>query len=252
MYSWKTIRLFCMLLLLLPLAHLVYILSRDLMAVMDYSPQAFARDLRAFDKMDAGSLPVDPVVVVGGRRVKLWQGLEEALAPRPVLLRGLGDAIVEDLTQHYARLVGYYRPRDVVLLTGTSEFFLRDNKSGEQLAAAIEALVRLDASHGVTQYFYVISPIKTPLRRGDDAAIDDAMTRLAALAAGDPRLLLLDANAILAAPDGLPNPMYFRSDGLQLNEHGYLRLTVLLQEHVETMGSGALPTPGAQISVNLR
>jgi hypothetical protein len=252
MYAWKTLRLFCLLLLLLPLVHLVYIMSRDVMAIMDHSPDAFAGDLKAYDRLDNGALPVDPVVVVGGRRVKLWRGLEQALAPRAVLLRGLGDAIVEDITQHYARLIGYYRPRDVVLLTGTSEFFIRDSKSGEQLATAIGDLAALDASHGVTQRFYVVSPLKTPLRRGDDAAIDEAMALLADLAANDPRVVLLNANALLVGPDGLPDPMYFRADGVQLNEHGYLRLTVLLQDNIDTTPGPPEPPPAAHISSNLR
>ena len=235
MYSWKAIRLTCTILLFLPLAHLAYLMSRDALELMDNSPQAFQRELDDYIAADTRiTLPKNPVVVIGGRRVRLWPDLERALAPHPVLMRGLGDAIVEDLTFNYPRLVGYYQPLAVVLLTGNSEFIMRDNKSGEELAQAVKELVELDADHGVTRHFYIFTPLKTPLRRSDDAAIELASALLADMAEKDQRVVILDANSVLAGPDGLPDPAYFRSDGLQVSEHGYVRLTALLQNRIAT------------------
>ena len=48
------------------------------------------------------------------------------------------------------------------------------------------------------------------------------------------RVVILDANPLLSGPDGMPREIYFRGDGVNLNEHGYLRLSVLLQTQVET------------------
>lgn len=246
MYSWKTIRITCTVLLLLPLVHLVYLVSRDARELMDTSPQAFQRELDHYIEEDAdNALPQHPVVVVGGRRVRLWRGLERDLAPRPVLMRGLGDAIVEDILHNYQRLIGFYRPCCVVLLTGSSEFFIRDSKSGAQLAAAIAELVELDLSYGVTEHFLVFAPLKTPSRPGDDGEIDEATVLLAELAARRPEVELIDANGLLAARDGRPDPAYFRADGLQLNEHGYLRLSVLLRERLH-----ALPAAGDDTGVS--
>ena len=93
MYSWKTTRTFCAILLLLPIVHLAYIASRDVLATMNPSPHAWDHELAHYAKVDrANPLPDKPLVVVGGRRVKLWHGLTDLLAPMPVLMRGLGDA----------------------------------------------------------------------------------------------------------------------------------------------------------------
>ena len=46
-------------------------------------------------------------------------------------------------------------------------------------------------------------------------------------------MTILDSNAILANGDGRPKPDYFRSDGINLSEEGYLRLSLLLQTAVE-------------------
>jgi len=234
MYSWRAVRITCTLLLLLPIVHLAYLISRDTMATLDSSPGAREREVNNYAVADAGTrLPQDPVVVVGGRRVKLWRDLADLLAPRPVLMRGLGDAIVEDISFNYMRLVGFYRPDTVVLLPDNSEFHLRDNKSAPELAAAIRELVELDASFGITRRFYVFAPIKTILRPQDYRTIEEVTQLLRAWADTDQHVALLDPNPLLCDPDGKPRGVYFRSDGINLNEHGYLRLSVLLSTRLE-------------------
>ncbi len=52
-------------------------------------------------------------------------------------------------------------------------------------------------------------------------------------AQGKERVTYLDANAILANGDGRPKPDYFRSDGVNLNDQGYLRLSLLLRSRLE-------------------
>jgi hypothetical protein len=234
MYSWKAIRTVCLVLLLLPIVHLVYLVSRDTLAVLDTSPDAWRHELEAYARQDSRNhLPEHPIVVVGGQRVKLWRDLADLLAPRPVLMRGLGDATINDITHNYERLVGYYRPDAVVFLPSNSEFHIRDNKSAEDLFRAISKFVALDATHGITRRIYVITPIKTPLYPRDDAIIDRATALLEDWAADRDRVVVLDANAVLTNGNGRPRPAYFRSDGVNLNESGYLRLSLLLQTRIE-------------------
>jgi hypothetical protein len=44
---------------------------------------------------------------------------------------------------------------------------------------------------------------------------------------------ILDPNKLLADASGRPNPDFFRLDGTNLNEHGYLRISLLLEDHLE-------------------
>ena len=234
MYSWKTIRAVCTIFLLLPVVHVVYLVSRDMLDTMDASPDAWAREIAAYTAADGlTARAIDPIVVVGGRRVKLWTDLADMLAPRPVLMRGLGDAIVEDITQNYTRLVGFYRPDTMVFLPSISEFYLRDNKTAEGLAAAIRELATVDGSYGITRRFYIFTPLKTPLRPQDNQTIDRTTQLLKAWADTDQRIVILDANPLLMRADGSAKADYYRADGVNLNEHGYLRLSLLLQGQVE-------------------
>jgi hypothetical protein len=138
MYSWKTIRVLSAILLLIPIVHLALLVSREALAALDSSPNVWDSQLDAYTKADRlVARPQDPLVVIGGRRVMLWEGLPDLLAPKPVLMRGLGDAIVDDLNFHYERLVGFYQPQTVVLFPSNSEFHIRDMKSAEGLVHAI-------------------------------------------------------------------------------------------------------------------
>ena len=148
-------------------------------------------------------------------------------------MRGLGDAIVEDITFNYTRLIGFYQPDTVVLLPGNSEFHIRDNKSAEEMATAIRTLVDLDSSYRITRHFYIFTPLKTLLFPQDSKTIDQTTQLLKAWAETEKRVVILDANPLLSGPDGMPRGMYFRDDGVNLNEHGYLRLSVLLAAQVE-------------------
>lgn len=230
MYSWIAIRAFCVVLLLLPLLHLVILLSRDTLALLDSSPTTWQPEMDAYIQADEdGALPERPVEVIGGRRVALWRNLENIDAPRPILVRSLGDATVADLAHYHQRLVGYYRPEVLVVLPGNSELHIRDSKSAGELVNSIRELARLDASHDSERLFYVFAPIKTVLHPGDHGKIDDAGARLQALAGKRPNLRVLDANPLLASAGSAPNPAFFRADGVHLNEAGYLRLELLLR-----------------------
>tara|TARA_R110000823_G_scaffold198080_7_gene329240 strand:- start:47333 stop:48076 length:744 start_codon:yes stop_codon:yes gene_type:complete len=233
MYSWGTIRAACILLLLLPLLHLTYLMARDTLALLDTSPEAWQRELDGYIAQDEKTpLPEAPVVVVGGRRVKLWQGLAQILAPEPVLMRGLGDAIVEDISYHYPRLVAFYRPSAVVLFPGDSEFAIRDSKSAPELVEAITELLEIDTAQGLEQRFVIVSPVKTPAPGSFNSTIDAALPLLGQLAAREARVSLLDVNPVLTGVDGAPDPGLFRGDGIQLNEQGYLRLSLVLRNHL--------------------
>ena len=234
MFSWRVVRALCLVLLLLPVVHVAYLISGDMVAALDPSPRAWQDEIDAYRRADlAAALPDRPIVVVGGLRVRLWNGLEDLLAPRPVLMRGLGDAIIEDITYNYDQLIAYYRPASVVLLPGNSEFHIRDSKSAEELVDAIQALLAVGATQGTEAHYYLMPPLKTPLHDGDHAKIDQVYAALSAWAAAQDRVTVLDANRMLQAADGNPNPGFFRADGVNLNEHGYLRLSTLVLNHVE-------------------
>jgi hypothetical protein len=234
MYSWKTIRVLSAILLLIPIVHLALLVSREALAALDSSPNVWDSQLDAYTKADRlVERPQDPVVVIGGRRVKLWKGLEGLLAPKPVLMRGLGDAIVDDLNFHYERLVGFYQPQTVVLFPGNSEFHIRDMKSADGLVHAIQEFAQKDLFHRSTGRFYIITPLNTQIFPGDRTKIEKTTALLKTWAKSEDRIKILDANVLLRDAKGIAKADYFRADGVNLNDLGYTRLSMLLLSQLE-------------------
>ncbi len=239
MYSWKTIRIACAILLLIPIVHLTILVSREALATLNSSPTVWNGELDVYARADRlVERAMDPIVVVGGRRVLLWRGVEELLAPRSVLMRGLGDATVNDITFHYQRLIGFYQPETVVLLPSNSEFHIREMNSADELVRKIRELVELDLSHRKSGHFYVFAPLNTPLYPEDQAKIEDVTRQLKSWAADKPQVDILDANIFLCDENGAAKPGYFRPDGVNLNDLGYSRLSILLLTQVEKNKSG--------------
>lgn len=239
MYSWKVIRTICAILLLVPIVHLAYVVSQDMLATMDASPEVWADEVRAFAETDVvTAIPDTPILVVGGRRVKLWQGLDDLLSPQPVLMRPVGDATISDITHYYDELIGYYQPSALVVLPGNSEFHVRDNKSAQELVLAIQQLVELDASYEVARLYCIFAPIKTPLYREDYDKIDDVTRLLEQWSLNNRHVEILDPNVLLAKSNGQPNPDFFRLDGVNLNEQGYIRLSLQLKSRLAQAEAG--------------
>ncbi len=234
MYSWKAIRSISAILLLIPILHLALLVSRETLSALDTSPEVWASEVDAYAEVDKlNDIPPEPVVIVGGRQVKLWRGLEDLLAPKSVLVRGLGDATVEDITFYYEKLIASYQPQTVVLLPSDSEFHVRDNKSAEELVAAVRKLVELDLYYRKEGRFYIFAPLLTPLHLSDRDKIASATRQLQSWADSNKQVEILDANTLLASASGSPKPDYFRIDGINLNELGYTRLSVMLLNQLE-------------------
>ncbi|WP_116366864.1 hypothetical protein [Parahaliea mediterranea] len=231
MYAWKTIRAFCVILLLLPLIHLAILVGQESIATLDDSPLAWQHEVDRYIQLDERTaLPANPVVVIGGRRASLWPQLEATVSPMPLLIRTLGNATVNDFIHYHERLVSFYRPAAVVLVPGPSEFHLRANHSADKLTAAIQHLVALDSRVSSQRRFYVLAPIRSPLHSADWPTIDAVITALADWSVDHPAFELIDPNPLLANASGTPDSRYFRSGGVHLNAAGYLRLDLLLQQ----------------------
>ncbi len=234
MYSWKTIRTVAAILLLMPLVHLAFLVSREALAALDSSPRVWDAEIEAYAKADRlAERAINPVVIVGGRRVLLWQDVEDVLAPTPVLMRGLGDATVEDIIYHYKRLIAFYQPRTVVLLPSNSEFHIRAMNSAEDMVNSIQKLIELDFTHRKSGKFYIFTPVVTQLYPQDRAKIENITEQLTSWAHSNQRIEVLDSNRILSDANGVVKPDYFRPDGVNLNEQGYTRLSMILLNQIE-------------------
>jgi lysophospholipase L1-like esterase len=230
MFSPATTRRAVIFLLLLPLAHLAWLVGSDLQRYLEPSPQAWDRALQSIVDADMrATLPDHPVLIIGGQRVQHWKDVPQRFAAGATLRRALGDATLEDLTYHYARLVAFYQPAVLVVFPGYADLHLRDDKTPEEFLAAVEALLDRDRDYAPGRRRILLTPLLMPLHPGDASRIAAMSALLRRLAASRDDLLVIDANPALRRADGTPDPAYFRIDGINLNSRGYAVISALLR-----------------------
>ena len=243
MYDWKTLRILSGLLLCLPLVHFTWSVSHDLSHYLDPSPETWNKQMKRLVQDDLlASIPEDPILVVGGERVRLWRDLPARLQPRATLLRPLGDATLEDLHYHYERLIGFYRPKVLVIFPGYADLHLRDRKSPDGFENALSALLERDDANGSAIWRYVIAPVQMPLHPGDEERIAAMTRRSQSLAARIGRTTIIDPNPVLRGLDGQPDPTFFLTGGVNLSNEGYSRISMLLQEKLRVRSPGLAET----------
>ncbi len=230
MFSWKTIRTLCTVLLLLPLFHFVYLLRDDLRTMETPGPAVWKNDLNQHLHADEiSSLPESPFLFIGGRGIQLWPALEKDLAPQPVLRRDLGSATIADLNFYYSRLVDHYRPAALVLLPGLSEFRLRAHHTPEQVLADLAVLVERSQSQAPDRALYLFTPMPTLRFPENNASMAQTGNLMKAWGDRLDGVQILDSWSLLTDDKGRPRSRYFRPDGIFLNEEGYAQLTAALQ-----------------------
>ncbi len=235
MYSWPTLRQLLLVLLLLPVAHFVFLVADDYRDILNPDPRVWENEVMAIElRQRINPPPEHPLVVIGGRQVKLWRGLERTLSPMPVVKAGIGSATTDDLLYYFDRLVTPHRPSAVVMVPGPGDFILRDSKSPEQFVLMLKGLAGYVAKLEGQPHFYVFALSKWPRYPEHWHTVTAVNELLGDWAASDERVSLLDARPVVLQLRGQPTGATFRSDGVNFNSWGYTQMSLLLRQRMET------------------
>ena len=180
------------------------------------------------------------VLFVGSSSIRLWNDLETAFGPEPVVTRrGFGGSRLSDCVEWVDRLVLPYRPRLVVLYAGDND--IAEGATPEQVAARFDAFVdAVRAELPGTRIVYLsIKP--SPLRAERLDAAREANMRIAERARVGSNLDFIDVFSPMLGPDGQPREELYAADRLHLNAAGYAlwRSTIAAHLGADLAGSAA-------------
>lgn len=169
------------------------------------------------------------VVFFGSSSIRLWNGLEEMMAPLSVVNRGYGGATVRDILVNYDKLMAHYSPKAFVV-------FCDNDICGNEVDLTVSGVLdyyRLLFNHldqdypGVPVFFlsWKYSGLRA-FMRDTQKLVNDVM---ADYASSSNQVTFVDVNATLLQPDGDINQSLFESDNLHINRDGYLLWTSVLK-----------------------
>ena len=143
------------------------------------------------------------------------------MAPLPVVNRGFGGAMIDDVVRYADRIVVPYHPAAVVLFAGTNDISGARPASAEYVAERFDAFVaRVRLALPEALIFYVaITPSRA--RWSLWPVVMEANRFIEARVRADARLRFIDLGRFLLGPDGTPAPEFYRSDGLHPSKSGY-------------------------------
>ncbi len=163
----------------------------------------------------------DGLVFVGDSITEGWHTQQQDLADLGVKIvnRGIGGDTTPNLLYRLEEDVLSLRPRALVLLIGTND--LAQGTSPADIAANLKDIhARIRA-----QYPQIPLALCLVMPRGDGdpflKTVPELNAHIRALAASDPKAVVVDTYTPLAAADGKDNPAHFTPDHLHLNPSGY-------------------------------
>lgn len=233
MYSWTRLRRILIVVLLLPVAHFVIMIGGDLRDVLNPAPTVWESEVNSIElrgKPDPAEGP--PLVIIGGRQAKLWQGLDDQFFPMAVLNNGIGSANIDDVLYYFDRLVRPYQPQAVLMVPGPAEFIMRDDKSPDDFMRMLKGLSNYVIQLDGEPQFYVVTLNKWPRFPGVWGTVDTVNQLLQKWADQQARVTLIDTRPLFEQGGGLPVRPMFRSDGINLNRTGYMRMSQLLRQQI--------------------
>jgi len=181
--------------------------------------------IQAFADADERAPPAaGAVLFVGSSTIRLWESLQEDMAPLPVMRRGFGGAKVNDVLVYADRIITPYRPAAVVVYVGgndVSSVLCNEAKPAErvvELSRELLAKIRADLP-GTPVYYLAINPSFRDEQDRARAGAVNAMLRDAATT--DDLLSYIDASGPLTGADGRVRAELLKRDGVHLNRRGY-------------------------------
>ncbi len=179
-------------------------------------PERFAKEIAAFAEQPAEK---GGIVFTGSSSIRLWANLKTDFPDLPVLNRGFGGSVANDLSAHFDTLVTRHEPKLVVTYTGSND--LNAKLTPQEVFADYTKF--LDKVHETLPKTRVlITSVKIGEKRiAQTPQVHELNRLLKGWTAGKEWARYLDCTSYLADEKGLPIRKYYRDDLLHLSPEGY-------------------------------
>ncbi|MFN7877055.1 MAG: GDSL-type esterase/lipase family protein [Pirellula sp.] len=175
----------------------------------------------------------EAILFIGSSTIRLWDSLEQDLAPYKTIKRGFGGAKFCDLAIHCPRLVGDLNYRAAVV------FIANDIKGdvSDKEPAEIKRLARITIeslkARNPSAPVIILSITATPSRFAYWNRIQTANRMLSTLASEMQGIYFLETEKHYLAMDGKPIEKYFVEDRLHQTPEGYRLLGSLVKSKLD-------------------
>jgi lysophospholipase L1-like esterase len=188
------------------------------------NPARFAKDIAAFaaDRPEQGG-----IVFTGSSSIRLWTQLKQDFPDLPVLNRGFGGSVANDLSVHFETVIARHAPKLLVTYTGGND--LNAKLTPDEAFADYTAF--LDTFHArFPQARVILTSVKIAKKRlAQIPLVHELNRKLQVWTEGKDWVRYLDCDSYLADAKGRPIGRFYRDDQLHLNDEGYAEWKKILE-----------------------
>ncbi|MEZ0276167.1 MAG: GDSL-type esterase/lipase family protein [Roseimicrobium sp.] len=192
-------------------------------------PAKYAKDIAKFDEEETSGTPPPRggIVFTGSSSVRMWKNLKSDFPDLPVLNRGFGGSVANDLIFYFDKVVLRYQPKLLVVYTGSNDINAKLTVD-EAFADYTKFLTLVHEKLPETRV--VVNAVKYSEKRLDQMEKVTLLNgKLEAWCKEQPWIRWIDTASHLLDKDGKPRTAeIYLKDKLHLNEKGYAEWKAIL------------------------
>ena len=173
--------------------------------------------IKHYDQMYAP--PADPILFVGSSSIRKWDDAERTFASYNVLNRGIGGAVVNDITFYLNDIVFPYHPREIVLYVGEND--IPEGATADTVLERTKKLITAIREKLPETPITYISIKPSPSRDKYRQTVKEANRLIKEYLATQQKIKWVDVFTPMLTKEGNSRPEIFQSDMLHLNKDGY-------------------------------
>ncbi len=211
---------------LLPASSLLaFLVSTSLLADTPRpKPERFAKEIAAFAQKEAEK---GGIVFTGSSSIRRWTTLKEDFPDLPVLNRGFGGSVANDLSVHADTVVFRHEPKVLVVYTGSND--LNAKLSVQEALDDYTKFLNL-VHERLPKTRVVVCSVKISIKRVTQIPqVKELNQKLVEWTQGKDWVRYVESSGYLADAQGQPIRSYYVDDLLHLSPSGYAKWTEILK-----------------------
>ena len=190
-------------------------------------------DIQAFEQLDQTTTYPDSAILFGGSSsIRLWDNIEEDIAPYAVIQRGYGGAALHDFAYYTPRLLYPHQYQGLVLFIGNDIWGNEDDKSPEEMVRLFKYIVDKSQQHQPSAPVFIVEITHVPKREPLVEKIQQANDAIREASKQWENVHFIPTSDLYLTADQKVNRSLFRDDDIHQNEEGYRLWKERLKEYI--------------------
>ncbi|NII85670.1 GDSL-type esterase/lipase family protein [Pedobacter sp. SG908] len=175
--------------------------------------------------------PVNPVLFVGSSSIRKWDNCTQVFAKYNALNRGIGGAVINDITYYLNDVVFPYQPKQIVLYVGENDLPNETVTPDTVLKRTIHLFQAIRVKLPTVPIVYIsIKPSPSRDKFKEKAIASNALIKK--FLAGEANTKFVNIYPLMLTKDGQLRPELFVDDMLHMNAAGYAIWRKAVEPHL--------------------